>query len=241
MIFLAFDRNDYFTEVDCLISLIRNNPTENYHEVFTNLIIIDLVINLETYIERTLENYISKLQSMNIKPSMLHESIRKEHLKKLFSDALDYSKHEHKDENFNHSIQKISKCITNQTLDNIHIELKLGMGRHGEKELESLFKRIGFLNIYKTILILNDTESMLDEPSFVDIENFIQTLTSKRNIAIHQGVSLHTTFTLEKIEKFSLNLEIFFKHINDLLNFSLNHYNNLLNESRSKQSYTDVA
>ena len=92
--------------------------------------------------------------------------------------------------------------MTDQILDQIHVDLKLGMGKHGEKELENLFKKIGFSNIYDTILIPVEVESMLDEIEYLDIENFIQTLTSKRNLAIHQGVSLHTTFSIEKLESF---------------------------------------
>ena len=75
---------DYFRESDCLISLIKSDINDNYHEIFTNLIIIDLVINLETFIERTLESYINKLQILNLKSSILHESIRREHLKNYF-------------------------------------------------------------------------------------------------------------------------------------------------------------
>ena len=206
MSFLNFDREDYFKETDCLISLIKNNPNDNFHEVFTNSIIIDLVINLEIFIERTLECYINQLQILNIKSSILHENIRKEHLKKLFSDALSFSQHEHKIDKFNISIQDISKFMTDQNLDQIHIDLKLGIGKHGEKELSNLFKRIGFHEIYKIILIPNKSESMLEEITYLDIEDFIQTLTSKRNIAIHQGVSLHTIFSIEKLENLSNNL-----------------------------------
>ena len=67
---------------------------------------------------------------------------------------------------------------------------------------------------------------MLEEITYLDIEDFIQTLTSKRNIAIHQGVSLHTIFSIEKLENLSNNLEVFLKTINDILNFSLNFYKN---------------
>lgn len=240
MDFLVFDREDYFRESDCLISLIKSDINDNYHEIFTNLIIIDLVINLETFIERTLESYINKLQILNLKSSILHESIRREHLKKLFSDALEYSKHEHKLDKFNNLIQDISRCMTDQILDQIHVDLKLGMGKHGEKELENLFKKIGFSNIYDTILIPVEVESMLDEIEYLDIENFIQTLTSKRNLAIHQGVSLHTTFSIEKLESFSKNLETFLNYINDLLNFSLHYYKNSLQEVEASNS-SDIA
>lgn len=226
MSFLVFDRDDFFKESDCLIALIKNNPNSNYHEVFTNLIIIDLVINLETFIERLLENYISSLKKMQIRLSLLHTNIQKEHLRNIFSEAVDLSKHDHKRDKFDQSIASITSCIKDQDLNDIRIDLSLGMGKHGEKEIENLFKKIGFEKIYTIFKIPIQSNSMLESDSFLDINQFIQTLTEKRNIAIHQGVSFHSTFTIDKLEFFSKNLELFFSMLNDLLNFSLQFYQN---------------
>lgn len=223
---LEFDRDEYFKETDCLINLIKANPNLNYHEIFTNLIIIDLVINLETFIERQLKNFINNLKNMEIRLVHLHENIQKEHLRNIFSQAIDFSNHKHTNEKFKNHIQLIFNCMNNHNLIEIEIDLTLGMGKHGEKEIEKIFKKVGFDNIYSLFLIPSETESILDSQNFLDVKDFIQTLTAKRNVAIHQGVSLHTSFSIEKLASFSKNLEAFFIMITNLLNFSLQHYRN---------------
>lgn len=226
MIYLEFDRNDYFRETDKLISLMKEQS--ELHEIFTNLVIIDLVINLETFLERTLESYIKSLIELDLQPSKIHKNIKKEHLKFKFNRALELAKHIDKDDKLFDLFSEISDFFNDKNIQKIEIDLNLGMGKHGEKEIAKLFHKIGFINIFESCLIIDDSNSsILDNQKYLNVEKFIQDIIRKRNLAIHNGISFHSEFSIQKLEKYSKYLEIFLKYVIDILNFSIEHHRNI--------------
>ena len=59
---IQYVKNDYFSQVEFLYKL--SSEKDSNRELFTNLIVIDIVTNLEVYIERLLNQFFKKYNEL---------------------------------------------------------------------------------------------------------------------------------------------------------------------------------
>jgi len=216
---LQYVKEEYFTQAEFLYSLCIDN-NEN-REILTNLLVIDIVTQLEVYVERLLKQFVKQYNLIGLTSCQIDERIKLEHSKKIISKLNDSFKHEHKTTECMARLEDIRDIWTTEKQVKIDLNLKYPRGKHGELQFEKLFKKIGIDDIFNEIVIQSDSSSLLEE-STLDVSNFIQEITTKRNLAIHEGVPLHTQLSLEAVRKYIDIIDNILSEITITINHQLN-------------------
>lgn len=222
---IEYCEEDYFNTIDYLYSIIvKDNGTR---ELLTNLIVINVITSLEVMIERSLKQYIHKLNLINLKSVELCKNLKIEHSKKIINEIYNLLDHEHCGEKIEIKYNELNKVWSDEELIKLNIDHKFPKGKHGEVQINKLFKRFGIENICELILVESNVESMLDnEKKYIDIESHIATLTKKRNLAIHEGVPLYSSITMEMLNESIIYTKKIMSEIIKILNQKIYEYNN---------------
>jgi hypothetical protein len=215
---------DVLEEVDALIELSRiyeNNDERKFSACKKSAILL-LSSKFETFVETLVENYISQINSLSIPLQRLPESILYQHTLHYIGNIESNSKHPHKENEVKQVFRKIARIWgTHDEVVSLNIEAKFNYGRHGEKELNKLFKKIGFDNIFSEVTILEEQESLLeDDLQEVDIKNIFNSVNNLRNNILHQDAS--PSIGLDSVEKYRKNLEDFAKELSIFLENKIN-------------------
>ncbi|MFC1043577.1 hypothetical protein ACFGZC_05755 [Pasteurella multocida] len=217
MIFSSkYDQDEHFKNIEHLYKLCLSD-NDNF-EYLVNLIIIQLVITLEVYIERLSRPFSDECS--NLKAYTLPTRVRIEHSRKILNSLnkkIDLNHGEHY-----RYCEKLFLDISNIWGNKNHkiklnYSLKFSSGKHGDKEIEKIFERIGIDNIFSRIEIVQNSPTLLDDEQFLNVRLFIQELVNHRNLAIHQGVNLSDRFSIENIKEKIDTLKDIFIQINFIL------------------------
>lgn len=224
---IEYVKDDYFSQAEFLYALSSENNEKR--ELLTNLIIIDLVTNMEVYIERLLSQFLKKYNEVGVPTSKIENKLKIEHTKAVISSLQTLITHEHKQEDTISLLKKVSRLWgdDSEVVMPIEVGVKFPRGKHGEVELESLFEKMNIRNVLDKIEIDAASESLVDQ-SKLDIGEFIRDITSKRNVAIHEGAPLHYRVSLENLRFLIDTTDQLLEQLTTLVNRELNRHRQLL-------------
>ncbi len=219
---MQYEEKDYFERVDWLYMFcVEDNA---YRELFTNLIVVDLVTNFEVFIERTLKTFKKAYNNNNPTNCIVPDLIKIEHSRKIIEELSTIINHEHKNEKTKSIFGHLSKMWSEDGGKDVKIDIdtKYPRGKHGEMQLKKLFQKIDIADVLSAILIPLRQISILNEDENLDIGEFIAEITSKRNLAIHEGAPLHNSISLEDLQYMITTSKDIMVQINSIVNNKLN-------------------
>jgi len=83
---IQYDKDEYLSQAEFLYSLCVNN--NDNREILTNLLIIDIVTQLEVYVERLLKQFIKEYNSIGLTSCQIDKQIKLEHSKSIISQLM---------------------------------------------------------------------------------------------------------------------------------------------------------
>lgn len=196
---IVYRREDYFSQSEFLYDLCKSS--NDNRELLTSLIVIDVVTSLEVYVERLLKEYIRKYNSFGLRSSLIDERLKIEHSRKVLEHLSKIIVHEHKQNECLRSLEEIGSMWSRDLVVPLELTIKFPKGKHGEVQLVKLFKRIGIDDVFDSINIESNSSSLIQD-DMLDIQEFIQEITAKRNLAIHEGAPLHSHLSLENVRDY---------------------------------------
>ncbi len=196
---ITYEKSEYFSQAEFLYNLCKEN--NDNRELLTNLIVIDIVTSLEVYIERLLKQFLRNYNSLGLLSCSLNKKIKLEYSKIVVKQLQELLNHEHKDQESSKKLEEIGNIWGVGKKVTVDLETKYPRGKHGEMQLTKLFQKIGIENIFSRINVETPTESMVDD-SKLDVPVFVQEITEKRNLAIHEGAPLHNHISLVNLRKY---------------------------------------
>ena len=140
---------------------------------------------LEAYVENIIEEYSESLAQRSPKAKHISEEVKKNSTIFLLSKlSSNFSPTPVALESLNAAANMWN---AESTIEKLVVNNKFNYGKHGSKELQSLFSRIGFGDIYARCLITVDTSESLTSSSANkgSVSADIDSLTNIRNNIIH--------------------------------------------------------
>ncbi|MDP4497654.1 HEPN domain-containing protein [Vibrio cholerae] len=225
--FIEYERSEYFSQAEFLYNLSKEDNEKR--ELLTNLIVIDIVTNLEVYVERLLKQFLKKYNEVGMPSSKIDEKLKVEHSKKAISEIQGIINHAHKKDVVICKLKEISKLWVAEVDPVIKLEVntKFPRGKHGEVHLSELFEKMNIIDVLSKVNVPSPSKSFLDDNK-LDVAEFIGEMTSKRNIAIHEGVPLHHSVTMENLRFYIDTTDAILKQLTDIVNGELQRHNELL-------------
>lgn len=210
--------NDFYEaleEVDVFISLAKdNNQDDKKRSLFLKSGILFLGTKIECFLEDIVEEYIYKLEQLELTSEKLPEAIVLSAIHFHFSESM-MSKIKQKKPACREELIKIYHLLENRDpINKINIDTKFSYGKHGSGVVAALFERIGVEDIFDRCKVIVSEESMLsDEKQDIDIniKSEVDSLTGIRNGIIHENKS--PSISEERLEKYVDNFKIFVRNI----------------------------
>lgn len=225
--FIEYIKDEYFSQAEFLYNLSAS--CNEKRELLTNLIIIDIVTNIEVYIERLLAQFLKKYNEVGVPTSKIDNKLKIEHTKNIISNIQNIITHDHKQEDTISILKSFSRLWVDNSDDvvSIDVSVKLPRGRHGDIQLKLLFEKMNIYDVLNKVNIDAPSKSLVDENK-LNIEIFIQDITSKRNLAIHEGTLLHYQVSIQNIRFYIDTASELLSQLTNLVNNELTRHRQLL-------------
>ena len=180
---------------------IEENKSRTISNIYLKAALILLTSKFEAFLENIVLEYITYLNN-NLLPEQIPDIIKISHTKELYEKFANYFEkitEEDKRQIISDNMNELALLWKNdENAKPIQISNKFNFGKHGEKAINDLFKRVGFYNILNDIVIKNQIQTIDGiEEEDIDIKAKINELTNKRNTILHNDTSI--TFTKEEI------------------------------------------
>ncbi|TNF00897.1 MAG: hypothetical protein EP322_00625 [Bacteroidetes bacterium] len=224
---IKYDKDDYFSRIQLLMSFVKES--DDNRKCLTNLVVIDLVTSLEVFCERVVRQFIKKFNDIELTTCKMDDRLRMEQSKKIIRELTELLQHEHKGEDSKVKLNQLTQLWGEGNQFSLDYRPKLPKGKHGEVQLEKLFSSIGIAGIFDTIQIEAKSQSLLDDVTYLDIQEFIADITGKRNIAIHEGAPLHDRISNKMLSDYCEYMEKLLGSMVEKLNKELESHKELLN------------
>jgi hypothetical protein len=207
-------------EVEMLIEFAKKfEKDEKKYPVFNKSAILLLAGKFENFVETVAENYIHKINGLQLSPNIVPEILRLQHTFKTLEKIDELKKYKHNHEKAKEIFCQLEKLwgSTNDPVQ-IIIDCKFNYGKHGERDVKKLFEIIGIDDIFVKIKVLQIQESLIEDTDQkeIDIKGSFNSVTSLRNNILHQDAS--PTITVEDVEMYKEHLKLFAKNLTDFLN-----------------------
>lgn len=207
-------------EVDRLLDLARQADTdkdEDSYSLFLKCALLLLTAKFECFLEEVASEYIELLKRLNPPRSALPEDLSLNYVIRRLRDLEQLYRNRKSDE-YPKRLQEISDFWTDSDSRQLEVSCKFNYGKHGEKEVEKLLKRIGVLSPFE-LFCVSEKDLGKESESIVDVPGIIQSLTAIRNNVLHQNATpTLTDVTLDDQKKC---LSIFASKLVDHLNGNL--------------------
>ncbi len=175
-----------------LISAKANSEKRYVSNVFLKSSLILLLTKFEAFLENLVSEYVDYLnKNLCLKP----DNLILQHSIETISNFTQLTKDKKK------KTLKSLASLWHQEQGKISISNKFAYGKHGSSELEDLFKRIDYEDIFEKITIY-DTKNIFNDDEQIPI-NFkykFDEVVFKRNNILHEDASIN--FTIEDIKKY---------------------------------------
>lgn len=218
--------NDFLnslSEVEYLIGVAeKNQVSQDEYQLYNKLTILLLTAKLEAFFESIVEEYIDLLKSNRIISGRLPRCMKEEHIFHAIDNIQKAFKHE-KIENIKTELDTMIGLLEpNKEVERLNIEAKFNYGKHGQKEVVKLFKKLNINDIFSHVIITEVKEGLIeDEVINIDVKGTINKLTELRNKIMHEDFAPEITHVqnrqeMEKLKEFTKKLEIYLiEHIKE--------------------------
>lgn len=154
------------SEVDFLIdSAAGSHDNADVQNIFIKISVILLTAKLETFVENILEEFTKKFSETAFRAKILPTEIKKQSTTYLLKDLLASGIFSGKIDAVA-ALAKASALWDDEvTINDLTINCRFNYGKHGSKEIISLFKRIGIIDICEVCKITIEEEDSLVETS----------------------------------------------------------------------------
>ncbi len=208
---------------EVIVLICRSKKEELKCRAISNIYLKAALILLTSKFEAFLENVVSEyitLLNDSVMIEFIPEVIKIHHTKELFEKFEIYFQkigEEDKRKIISDNMKDLALLWKNDTnAKPIQISNKFNFGKHGEKAINELFKRIGFSNILDEFVIVKKVQTLDgEEDEDIDFKAKVNELTHKRNTILHNDTSI--TFTKEEIIDYIKYLKQFSQKLVDKL------------------------
>lgn len=221
---VEYEEDEYFSKTKILIKYAKESDENRKH--LTNLIIIDLVTSMEVFMERSLRQFIDKFNKIELTTCKISDKLKIEQSNKLINEIQKIQDNPTKDNKIKEKLELLRNLWNPGNKYKLDFETKFKQGKHGENQVENLFKKIGIQNIFKLIKIESKDQSLIENITYIDIQSFIRDITEKRNIAIHEGAPLSDNITIENLEYYKDTTSKIMNNVVQCLNNELDLHQN---------------
>ena len=194
------------------------NDNDKYVALNKSAILL-LTSKFENFIETIVEEYIDRVNSMQLANNKVPEWLKVGHTIEIVDKLFDI-----KCKKDNYKKIELFKDIAVIWDDNRSIQMsvsnKFNYGKHGANELIKLFNNIGIEDIFKEITIPDLDENMLNDNNELDFKGIFNNITNKRNSIIHQDNNPNITH--KEIEEYKNYFELFAENLCEYLQLQLN-------------------
>lgn len=211
----ATDFDEALEEIDIFISLaLDNQHDDKKRSLFLKSGILFLGTKIECFLEDVVEEYIYKLEQLQLTSEKLPEAIVLSAIHFHFSEST-LSKIKQKKPTCKEELKKISHLLEDGTpISKIKIDTKFSYGKHGSSVIESLFERIGIDDVFNRCKVIVAEESMLSDDKQnieIDIKSEVNSLTGIRNGIIHENKS--PAISEETLKMYVGHFQMFVKNV----------------------------
>lgn len=211
---LYFDSLDNFMsalkEVDVLLFDAQNSESDRLkYLTYNKANLLLLVAKFENFIEQIADEYIEMLNCLKMCAKYIPRDLKINHSLFLIEKSKDIIEHKHKLNEQVKIFAELGELWNGEgEFTSLSFNTKFNYGKHGDKEIVKLFNCIGIKDVFDTIEVLEDDESMLEESLVtVDFKGIINSITAIRNNIIHQDATPELTHV--DIKKYKKYLESF--------------------------------
>jgi hypothetical protein len=220
------DFREALKEVDYLVKRAKESEREAHtYSVYNKAAILLLSAKFENFLEQIVDEFRVRLQEANLMPNKLPDAIRifssqfivtEEFLRTLKSGKISTKSDK------NSTLTTLKKIVTmwdsGKRIESLDIDNSFSYGKHGQKEIIKLFKRIGVENIFDCCPVFKTQESMSSEAESlvqIDLAASVNALTNFRNNIIHSDGS--PSLTYEQIRTYIGHLVLFADEVGNCL------------------------
>ena len=190
---------------EVIVLICRSKREEEKCRTISNIYLkaalILLTSKFEAFLENAVVEYIALLNE-NVAIEFIPEIIKINHTKEVFEKLGTCFQKIHEEDKRKLISENMKDLAllwkSNTNAKPIQINNKFNFGRHGEKAINELFRRIGFNNILDEFVIVKKVQTfdgMEDEN--INFKAKVNELTHKRNTILHNDTSI--TFTKEEL------------------------------------------
>jgi hypothetical protein len=194
-------------EVDTLLGLARqasSDKDEDSYSLFLKCALLLLMAKFECFLEEVASEYIELLKRLNPPRTTLPLDLSVNYVLRRLSD-LETLYRTNKTNEYPDRINEISEFWTDKNSSCLEVSCQFNYGKHGEKEVEKLLKRIGIADPFDRFAV-SEREIGKESDSIVDVAGTIQSLTAIRNNVLHQNATPTLTDVLLDEQKKCLSI-----------------------------------
>lgn len=183
---------DALAEVDALLKLADDCIKDKQkHTALNKAAFLLLMGKFEAFAEGICEDYICAINDRKPSISSIPESVRFHHCMAALKQ-LDSLKHKAKRIQAIDVLSEVGGLwASDGKFVDLKVNCKFSYGKHGEAELERLFERIGFDDIFTLVPVYDEAESISESSVSVavDFRGTFNSVTHMRNNILHQDAS----------------------------------------------------
>lgn len=215
--------NTALKEVKTLIDFaLENEANQLKYSALNKSSLLLLTSKFEVFVEDVIEEYIDKINQMNLNNNEISEYIKMKHTISKLRELNTTIEHEHKKDKSIQILKSIAKLWQDsvERFDSLEVSNKFSYGKHGANELQKAFNNIEITNVFETIILYSDSqESLLEEVNMIDFKTIFNNIVNLRNLITHQDITPNLTH--RQIEGYTKNFDDFSKELCNYLSNSL--------------------
>ncbi|WDC83743.1 hypothetical protein PL321_14480 [Caloramator sp. mosi_1] len=159
--------------------------------------LILLTIKFEFLIEEILSDYIDEINNLfkqnSINSFYMPNELKHQYCLDLLNENIDNIKNKKVEKMQNIYKQVINFWSNTGEFSPLDLKIKFNYGKHGSKEIIKIFNKVCIQNIFDNIKYYENSDSLLEERSEIDIKGKLDSMISIRNNVIHEDTNPNIT------------------------------------------------
>lgn len=190
--------NNSLKEIKFLIGKIKDSEFNVFEgNIYLKSALLLLVGKFEIFLEESIQDFIQNINNLNLSNEKIPQVLKVNHISNLMTEKkiIDKMNNDCKYDDICQDFTELTELFVPQNSFLIKISIKFNYGKHGSKEIEKLFRRIGIIGIFDEIEIFDYKDSYLDgtEKTKIEFKETIDGVTNIRNNILHQDANISTT------------------------------------------------
>lgn len=178
-------------EIRLLLNLaIEKQKNSSLYDTILKSCVVLIASKIEVYVETVFEEFIYGLNEKELPSNKIPKELKFYHTVEKFPEVEILKNHNKIDKNCNIFLSMAKVWSNDADFVKIEINSKFNYGKHGEKEIVNLFKKIGINNILDGMIIETNIEDVYaDETETIIAKDKINELIGIRNNILHTSAN----------------------------------------------------